>query len=83
MPEPGGELSIDAQIQTVAQQLGRAVLGRELNPDEADAMIAVIKAATDALREGHGFLHRLAEQVRAERETENVEEFFEGIIKAD
>lgn len=77
MTEPARELSVDEQAETAAQALGRHVLGRELTADEAAAMSLIFKSAVQALR--HGFITRLAEHVRAERETESVEEFFEGI----
>jgi hypothetical protein len=80
MSEPGAELTIDQQAEEAAARLGRLVLGRELTADEATAMAIIFKASAQALK--HGFITRLAEQVRAERETESVEEFFEN-IKAD
>ena len=45
-------------------------------------MIAVVTAAAKALQHGHAFIQQLAEKVRVERETESVEEFFEGIDSA-
>jgi hypothetical protein len=58
-------------------------VGRELDPDELDALTAILRAATDALKHGHGFIKRLASQVQEERTAENVEEFFEDVIKPD
>ena len=83
MSEPGRELSLDEQIATTTQSLGQAALGRPLSADEADSLTAILRAAVDALKHGHGFINRLAEQVLEERKTENVEEFFEGVIKTD
>jgi hypothetical protein len=77
MAEPGREPSVDQQVADAARSLGRSVLGRELDADELAAMTTIFKAATQALQ--HGFITRLAEQVKAERETESVEEFFENI----
>ena len=79
MTEPQRDLSIDQQAAAAALSLGKAITGRELTSDEAEAMTAIFRAAAEALR--HGFIKRLASQVKAERETENVEEFFEDIIK--
>jgi hypothetical protein len=81
MAEPGPALRVEQQAAAAAHALGRAVTGRELTADEAEAMSIIFKAAAEALR--HGFIRRLAEHVQAERDTENVEEFFEDVIKPD
>jgi hypothetical protein len=75
--QPKKDQGVDAQ----ALALGRAVLGREPNPDEADALKAIFRATAQAL--SHGFIRRLAEHVLAERSDEAVEEFFEGKVKFD
>lgn len=77
MTEPNREQNVNALAEAAALALGRQVLEREPTVEEASAMATIFKAAAQALR--HGFIGRLAEQVRAERETETVEEFFEGI----
>ena len=74
MAEPGRELTVNEQIEAAALALGRAVLGRDLTADEAEALTIVFKDAIQALQ--HGFIRRLAEKVQEERETESVEEFF-------
>jgi hypothetical protein len=68
-------------IDTEALALGRRVLGREPNPDEAEALRAIFRATSQAL--SHGFIRRLADHVLAERSDEAVEEFFEGKVKFD
>jgi hypothetical protein len=77
------ETALDQQIASAARDLGQAALARALNADELTAMTQILRAATEALRHGHGFIGRLAEQVREERTTESVEEFFEDVIKPD
>ena len=77
MAEPGRELTVDQQAEAAALNLGRAVLGRDLTADEAEALTIVFKDAVQALQ--HGFIKRLAEKVQAERETESVEEFFANL----
>jgi hypothetical protein len=77
MTDPGRESSVDQQAEATARSLGQMVVGRSLTADEAAAMTTIFKAAAQALQ--HGFITRLAEQVKAERETESVEEFFENI----
>ena len=72
--------NVDAP-EAAAINLGRAVMGRELTVEEADAMKTIFRSAAQALK--HGFIRRLAEHVVAERTDESVEEFFEGIIKPD
>jgi len=76
MSGPQDEL-VDVGVEQAARALGRQVLGRDLNPDEATALIAIMKASAQALR--HGFIRRLAEHVETEREAERVEELFEDI----
>lgn len=79
MTEPGRDDIVDQYAKTAAHNFGLLVAGRELTGEEIEAMTAIFKATGDALREG--FIKRLAEHVRAERDTETVEEFFEDIIK--
>ncbi len=79
MSEPHRDPNVDQQAASAALSLGRAITGRELTPDEAEAMTTILKAAAEALR--HGFIKRLATHVQAERDSEDVEEFFEDIIK--
>jgi hypothetical protein len=81
MSGPERELTPEEQAEAVALSLGRTVLGRDLNPDEAEALAIVFKAAVQALQ--HGFIRRLAEHVVAERTDEAVEEFFEEQIHPD
>jgi hypothetical protein len=81
MPESPRSRNVDQEAANAAQSLGRAATGRELTAEETDAMLSIIKAAAEALR--HGFVKRLAERVRSERDTENVEEFFEDVIKPE
>jgi hypothetical protein len=73
------ELTAEQQAEIAALSLGRTVLGRELSAEEAESLTSILKSAVQALK--HGFIRRLAEQVRAEREDESVEEFFEGVIE--
>jgi hypothetical protein len=75
-PETG--LTPEAQAEAFALGLGKAVVGRDLTADEADAMATIFKAAVQALR--HGFARRLADHVVAERSDESIEEFFEDQI---
>jgi hypothetical protein len=77
MNEPERELSVEEQAEASARALGRQALGRELTADESAAMSTILKGAVQALK--HGFIRRLAEQVKSEREAETVEEFFENI----
>ena len=81
MPEPSRELTAEEQAAIAALSLGRSVVGRDLTPEEANAMTTIFKSAVQALR--HGFIRRLAEHVVAERTDESVEEFFGGIITPD
>ena len=83
MAEPASGASLDEQIAATAGSLGQTVLGREPNADELEALTTILRATAEALRHGHGFIKRLAEQVQEERTTENVEEFFEDTIKTD
>ncbi len=75
------EQSPEAQAEIAAVRLGRAVVGRDLTGDEADAMKTVFRSAVQALR--HGFIRRLADHVVAERTDESVEEFFEDVIRPE
>ena len=68
-------------FRLAALSLGRTVVGRDLTPDEAEAMTSIFKSTIQALK--HGFIRRLAEHVDAERTDESVEEFFEDIIHPD
>lgn len=77
MSDQANAKSVDQKAEDVARELGRMVLEREMTIDESTAMATIFKAAVQALR--HGFVKRLAEQVRAERESETVEEFFQNI----
>ena len=79
MTEPGREVIVDQYVKSAAHSFGSQVAGRELSADEFEALAAIFKAAGDALRDG--FIKRLAEHVRTERDSEAVEEFFEDIIK--
>lgn len=79
MADPQDELA-DTDVDRAARAMGRQVLGRDLNADEASALVAIFRASAQALR--HGFIRRLAEHVQAEREAESVEELF-GDIKPD
>ncbi len=81
MPEPDEVPSVPQMVETSALAIGRAVLGRELNPEEAAAMKLIFQAAAQALSEG--FIQRLARHVQAERGEETIEEFFEDRVKAD
>jgi hypothetical protein len=79
MSGPEQELTAEQQAKIAAVSLGRTVLGRDLSAEESDAMTSILEATVQALR--HGFIRRLAEHVRAEREDESVEEFFENVIE--
>jgi hypothetical protein len=81
MSEPERALTTDEQAKAAATNLGRTVLGRDLAPDEAEAMATIFKAAVNALKDG--FIRRLAAHVVAERTDESVEEFFEDVITPD
>jgi hypothetical protein len=80
MTEPERALSVEEQADKAARELGREILGRDLTADEAQAMCEIFRASVQALKQG--FIRRLANHVRAERETESVEEFF-GNLKPD
>ncbi|WP_422925797.1 hypothetical protein [Singulisphaera sp. PoT] len=75
-PVPAQELT----LESLAEGFGRSVAGRALTAEETAALASIFNATAQALR--HGFITRLAEQVKAERETESVEEFF-GNLKSD
>jgi hypothetical protein len=81
MPELDPPLGIDPMIGDQAQAISRAVLGRDLTPDEAEAMKSIFRAAAQALKEG--FIQRLSRHVQAERKEEAIEGFFEDQIKTD
>ena len=81
MTEPAGEVNVEAQAVESADRLGREGLGRDLTGDEAEALASIFRAAIQALK--HGFIGRLAEHVRSERETESVEEFFGDNLHTD
>ena len=81
MSGPQREQTPDEQAEAVALSLGRSVLGRDLNTDEAESIALIFKAAVQALRQG--FIRRLANHVAAERSDETLEEFFEGTIQTD
>lgn len=81
MSEPENVVAPEGAAEAAAISLGRAVLGRELTGEEADAMKTIFRSTEQALK--HGFIRRLAEHVVSERTDESVEEFFEGIIKPD
>ena len=81
MSGPERELTPEDQAEAAALSLGRTVVGRDLTPEEADAMTTILKSAVQALK--HGFVRRLADHVVAERTDESVEEFFEDVIKPD
>jgi hypothetical protein len=79
--ERRGELNINEVIEGDALALGCKVLGRDLTPEEADALRTIFQATAQAL--AHGFIQRLADHVLAERRDETLEEFFEGKVKTD
>jgi hypothetical protein len=81
MSGPQRELTPDEQAQAVALSLGRSILGRDLETDEAEALALIFKSAVQALRQGT--IRRLANHVAAERTDEAIEEFFEGQINTD
>ena len=81
MPEPQPQQSVKQIVETDALAIGRAVLGRDLTQEEADALKSIFHAAAQALSEG--FIQRLARLVQAERKEETIEEFFEDQVKAD
>lgn len=74
MTEPERVPGVEEHAERAARELGREVLGRDLNAEEDRAMGEIFRASVQALK--HGFIRRLADHVRAERETESVEEFF-------
>lgn len=79
MSGPEHELTAEQQAEIAAVSLGRTVLGRDLSVEESESLTTILKAAVQALK--HGFIRRLAEQVRSEREDESIEEFFEDVIE--
>jgi hypothetical protein len=81
MAEPQQAQSIPQMVEIDALAIGRAVLGREMTSEEADAMKSIFLAAAQALKEG--LIQRLARHVQAERKEETLEEFFEDQVKAD
>jgi hypothetical protein len=80
-PQGGDQRSIQQIIDSDALAIGRKVLGRDLTPDEAEALTTIFQAAAQAL--SAGFIQRLARHVVAERGEESIEQFFEGQVKAD
>lgn len=72
---------VDQIIEADVRAIGRKVLGRELTPDETEAMRTIFSAAAQAL--SGGFIRRLAEHVLAERKEETLEAFFEDTVKTD
>ena len=80
-PQGGDQRSIQQIIDSDAIAIGRKVLGRDLTPDEAEALTTIFQAAAQAL--SAGFIKRLASHVVAERGEESIEQFFEGQVKAD
>lgn len=81
MSGPEQELTPEQQAEQAALSLGRTVVGRDLSAEEAESLTTIFKATVQALRQG--FIRRLAEHVLAEREDENVEQFFEDVIHPD
>ena len=81
MSGPERERTPEELAEAAALSLGRTVTGRDLTPDEAEALATIFKAAVQALR--HGFIRRLADHVVAERTDEAVEEFFEDQIRPE
>ena len=79
MSGPEQELTAEQQAEIAAVSLGRTVLGRDLSVEESESLTSILKAAVQALK--HGFIRRLAEHVRSEREDESIEEFFEDVIE--
>lgn len=67
-------LSVEEHADKAARELGREILGRDLTAEEGQAMSEIFRASVQALKQG--FIRRLADHVRTERETETVEEFF-------
>jgi hypothetical protein len=81
MSDAEGQKAIEQFVSESASALGLQVLGRALTPEEAGAMKAIFRAASQALADG--FIQRLADHVLAERREEAIEEFFESKVKAD
>ena len=67
MPEPQtpDPDNFERMIQANALAIGRKAVGRDLTPEEANAMTAIFSSAAQALRDG--FIERLAAHVLAER----------------
>ena len=80
-PQPQPQQTTDQVVVACATAIGRNVLGRDLTPEEAEAMKTIFSAAAQALSEG--FIQRLANLVLAERREEFIEEFFEDKLKTD
>ncbi len=81
MPDPQPQETTEQVVEACATTIGRNVLGRNLNPEEAAAMKTIFRAAAQALSEG--FIERLATHVLSERRDETIEEFFEDKVKTD
>ena len=60
MPEPqtSDPENIEQMIQANALAIGRKAVGRDLTPEEANAMTVIFSSAAQALRDG--FIERLA-----------------------
>jgi hypothetical protein len=80
MSDRARELTVEEHADRAAGELGREILGRDLTVEEGRAMSEIFRASVQALKQG--FIRRLADHVRAERETENVEEFFGRLNQA-
>jgi hypothetical protein len=80
-PQPQPQQTTDQVVQACSTAIGRNVLGRELTPEEGEAMKSIFSAAAQALADG--FIKRLANHVLAERRDESIEEFFGDQLKTD
>jgi hypothetical protein len=80
-PQPHPQQTTDQVVEACSTAIGRSVLGRDLAPEEAEAMKTILSAAAQSLSEG--FIQRLATHVLAERRDESIEEFFENKLKTD
>jgi hypothetical protein len=80
-PQPLPQQTTHQVMEACSTTIGRNVLGRDLTPEEAEALKTIFSAAAQALSEG--FIQRLADHVLAERRDESIEEFFEDKLKTD
>ena len=80
-PQPQSQQTTDQVVEACSTAIGHHVLGRELSPEEAEAMKTIFNAAAQALSDG--FIQRLATHVLAERRDESIEEFFGDKLKTD